>query len=62
MQNKSNQYWNIDTVLKKLDETIIKIFNNVYKLSIERNISLRIACYSIALNRLLQVYKSGGIV
>ena len=62
LQNKSHEYWSKEKVTTKLDNKMQKLFNDTYELSIEKNMSLRMACYNVALSTLNSVYVSGGMI
>jgi len=52
LQNKEDKYWDKEEVYSKLKEIMVKEFDNVLKLSEENKISLRLAAYVLALERL----------
>jgi len=51
-QNKEDKYWKKEEVYSKLKEIMVKEFDNVLKISEDKKISLRLAAYVLALERL----------
>jgi glutamate dehydrogenase (NAD(P)+) len=61
LQNKRHEYWSLESVREKLETQMINTYNKVAQLSRKKNISYRMACYKIALERINAVYlKRGG--
>ena len=54
LQNRRCEYWNKTEVLTKLSERMKTIFYNIIKTKREHNCSMRVACYILALNRLIE--------
>jgi len=52
VQNKSGYYWSLEEVHDKLQKIMSCEFNAVYELMLEHQVSMRIAAYAQALNRL----------
>lgn len=59
-QNLNNDYWEEDTVLKKLKTTMITTFNDVYTLSGQENRTMRTAAYQVAVKRVLHAERLRG--
>lgn len=57
LQNMKNESWKLEKVNDQLEKKIIKAFKNVWKLHKEKKVSLRIAAYILALQRLKDAYK-----
>jgi len=60
VQNKNGYYWTLEDVLQKLHAIISREFNGVYELMLERKISMRVAAYAHALNRLADAIHAQG--
>lgn len=62
VQSNMNYYWEKDEVLEKLDTKMTSAFNQVYELSVNKELVMRDAAYVIAINRVAQAVKSRGWV
>jgi len=60
VQNKNGFYWGLEEVHEKLYAIMVREFNYVYDIMLEHDISMRIAAYSHALNRLGQTMAAQG--
>ncbi len=61
VQALSGMYWEEKEVNEKLESKIVKTFAEVWRRSQEMNVSLRVAAYVVALERINEVYKFRGI-
>jgi len=61
LQNKRSEYWDKHTVLEKLANKMKETFNNVYNKHINENISMRVACYILAIHKIEQIIKKKRI-
>ncbi|MCX7995254.1 MAG: Glu/Leu/Phe/Val dehydrogenase [candidate division WOR-3 bacterium] len=61
VQALSGLYWEEKEVNERLENKLVKTFNEVWEISKKMNVSLRIAAYMVALNRVAEVYKYRGI-
>ncbi|MGQ9663898.1 MAG: Glu/Leu/Phe/Val family dehydrogenase [bacterium] len=61
VQALSGLYWEEKEVNERLENKLIKSFNEVWEKSIKMKISLRTAAYVVALERVAEVYKYRGI-
>tara|TARA_A100001015_G_scaffold296674_1_gene377250 strand:- start:1487 stop:2722 length:1236 start_codon:yes stop_codon:yes gene_type:complete len=61
LQNKRSEYWEENIVLNKLAHKMKDTFNNVYIKHINDKISLRVACYILAINNIEQVISKKNI-
>ncbi|HID26673.1 MAG TPA: Glu/Leu/Phe/Val dehydrogenase [Methanosarcinales archaeon] len=61
VQDINVQFWTEDEVNRKLEEIMVKSFNDVWNLSKKENISLRKACYKIAVKRVADAIMLRGI-
>jgi glutamate dehydrogenase (NADP+) len=52
VQNKNGYYWSLEEVHEKLHRIMQREFNYIYELHKRQNISMRVAAYAHALNRL----------
>jgi glutamate dehydrogenase (NADP+) len=51
VQNKSGLYWSLDDIQKRLQEAMVREFDNVYQLMESHEVDMRTAAYIHALNR-----------
>jgi glutamate dehydrogenase (NAD(P)+) len=61
VQNIQNLYWDEDEVNRNLERIMNRAFEEVYALSQEKKVSLRLAANMIALKRIVAVQKIRGI-
>ncbi len=61
IQDIHSYFWSIDRINKELQKILVKAFEDVYKLSKERNFTFRTAAYVIAISRLAKAYELRGI-
>ena len=54
-------FWELDRINKELKKIMLRAFEDVYKISKERNISLRTAAYVIAVSRIAKAIELRGI-
>lgn len=59
-QNKKNEHWSKEKVNQKLKKKITKAFEDVWKESQKRNVSLRDAAYILAIQRIVRAMKRKG--
>ncbi len=57
LQNMNNERWSKEEVFQKLEEYLIKAFNNVWEISKEHNLSLRKSSFILALRNIINNYK-----
>lgn len=57
LQNTRSEYWGKTEVLSKLSERMKNIFYKIVKTKREHNTTMRMACYILALNRLIECIK-----
>jgi glutamate dehydrogenase (NAD(P)+) len=62
VQNNTGNYWEENVVNKKLDDMMTKAFNDVYKISKEKKISMRVAAYVLAVQRVVDAMQLRGWV
>ncbi|AZR72807.1 glutamate dehydrogenase [Anoxybacter fermentans] len=61
VQNLMNFYWSEEEVINRLNELMIKAFENVYKVYTEyENINMRTAAYMVAIKRLAEAMRVRG--
>jgi glutamate dehydrogenase (NAD(P)+) len=60
VQNNTGDYWDIETIHKKLDFKITKAFNNILCESLTRKIDMRTAGYITAINRISKAMMDRG--
>ena len=61
IQDIHSYFWDLERVNKELKKIIGKAFENVYKISREKNLTLRTAAYIIALSRVAKAIELRGI-
>ena len=61
LQDMHAYYWKLERIYGELKNIILEAFENVYKISKERNVSLRTAAYIIALSRVASAIQLRGI-
>jgi len=61
LQDMHAYYWKLERIYGELKKIILEAFENVYKISKERNVSLRTAAYIIALSRVASAIQLRGI-
>lgn len=61
VQALSGLYWEEKEVNDRLEQKIVRTFAEVWRRSQEMNVSLRVAAYIVALERINEVYKFRGI-
>jgi glutamate dehydrogenase (NAD(P)+) len=61
VQDIHSYFWDLAKINKELKKILISAFEEVYKLSIKKNITLRIASYIIAISKLVKAIEYRGI-
>ena len=61
LQDMHAYFWKLERIYGELKNIILEAFENVYKVSKERNVSLRTAAYIIALSRVAKAIELIGI-
>lgn len=62
LQNKRSEYWQLDKVNNLLIQKMTDTFNNVYSYSIQKNISLRLSAYILALKKIEKVIQNKNLL
>jgi len=57
VQNLANSYWSAEEVNNKLKKQMVTAFNDIWKMSQDRQIDLRTAAFVVALNRIVSSQK-----
>jgi glutamate dehydrogenase/leucine dehydrogenase len=60
VQNRLGYKWTADRVNRRSDRIMKDAFTNVYKISKEYNVSMRIAAYMVAIDKVSKTYKYRG--
>lgn len=60
VQNRLGYKWTADRVNRRSDRIMKDAFSNVYRVSKEYNVSLRIAAYMVAIDKVAKTYKYRG--
>ena len=61
IQDIHSYFWKIDRINQELKNILVNAFEDVYCLSLKKNISLRIAAYIISISRLEKAIQLRGI-
>ncbi|WP_455367988.1 Glu/Leu/Phe/Val family dehydrogenase [[Eubacterium] cellulosolvens] len=61
VQNLYRDRWTLQNVNSRLDEKILESFDSVYKISQEKNMSMRMAAYALAMGRLGEAHSKLGL-
>ncbi|MDI9644297.1 MAG: Glu/Leu/Phe/Val dehydrogenase [Candidatus Verstraetearchaeota archaeon] len=62
VQNLQNYYWSIDDVRNKLDDLMVKAFNNVFEKASKYQVDMRMGAYVCAVDRVVKAMKLRGWV
>ncbi|MBI5350449.1 MAG: Glu/Leu/Phe/Val dehydrogenase [Chloroflexi bacterium] len=60
VQNDMNYYWDHPSVLRRLDQKLTKAFHDVLETSLERNMYMREAAYTVAIGRVVEAMQWRG--
>lgn len=60
VQNNQGYYWNEEEVNEKLQQILRKSFYNVYQLSLQKQVDMRLAAYIVGLKRMVEAIKWRG--
>ncbi|MGF1636018.1 MAG: Glu/Leu/Phe/Val dehydrogenase [Cyclobacteriaceae bacterium] len=60
VQNRLGYKWTKERVNRRMDRVMMSSFNNVYKTSLKYNVSMRIAAYIVAIERVASAYEYRG--
>lgn len=60
VQNRLGYKWTADRVNRRSDRIMKDAFNNVFKVSVEYKVSMRIAAYMVAIDKVAKTYKFRG--
>jgi glutamate dehydrogenase/leucine dehydrogenase len=61
VQNLNRLHWTLDEVNQKLEQKIVKAFNDVLEISTKRNISMRLAAYVLGISRVAEAFEVLGL-
>lgn len=61
IQDIHSYFWKLERINHELKNILVNAFENVYKSSKEKNVTLRIASYIIAISRLAKAIELRGI-
>ncbi len=62
VQNNQGYYWSEEEVERKLEEIMIKAFNNVYQTAKTRGVNMRLAAYIVGVRKLAEASRYRGWV
>ncbi len=60
VQNRMGYKWNLERVNRRMDRIMKDAFNKVYDVSQQYGVSLRIAAYIVAIDKVASTYKYRG--
>lgn len=60
VQNNQGYYWSEEEVEHKLEEIMVKAFNNVYQTSISRKVDMRLSAYMIGVRKMAEASRFRG--
>ncbi|MCC5931818.1 MAG: Glu/Leu/Phe/Val dehydrogenase [Cyclobacteriaceae bacterium] len=60
VQNRLGYKWTRERVNRRMDRVMMSSFNNVYKTSLKYNVSMRIAAYIVAIEKVASAYEYRG--
>jgi glutamate dehydrogenase len=60
VQNLQNYYWTEDEVIQRLEQKMVAAFDNVYTMSQQHQVNLRIAAYMVAVKQLADAMEIRG--
>ncbi len=61
VQNLQELWWDLEDVNERLEETMVRAFNNVYALHREREVDMRTAAYVLAVDRVAEALRLRGL-
>jgi len=61
IQDIHSYFWKLDRINTELESIMVSTFEEVYQLSVKRNVTLRTAAYIIAISRLARAIELRGI-
>jgi len=62
VQNNIGYYWSEEEVEQKLEEVMVKAFNNVYNTHISRKVNMRLAAYMVGVRKMAEASRFRGWV
>ncbi|MBE3582102.1 MAG: Glu/Leu/Phe/Val dehydrogenase [Thermoanaerobacteraceae bacterium] len=62
VQNLTNYYWTEEEVNRRLEEMMVRAFQDVYQMHLDKKVSMRDAAYMVAVNRIAGAMKVRGWV
>ena len=60
VQNNQGYYWSEEEVERKLEETMVSAFDNVYILARSRNVDMRLAAYMVGVRKMAEASRFRG--
>ncbi|WP_048602340.1 Glu/Leu/Phe/Val family dehydrogenase [Rubeoparvulum massiliense] len=62
VQNNQGYYWSIEEVEEKLEQVMVKSFNNVYQTAQTRQVDMRLAAYMVGVRKMAEACRFRGWV
>lgn len=62
VQNNSGYYWSEEEIDQKLEETMVKAFDNVYNMAQSRKVNMRLAAYMVGIRKMAEACRFRGWV
>ena len=61
VQDRWGYFWTEDVVNSRLEQIMVKAFNDVDGVADSRGVSMRVAAYTLAIERVVNVYRMRGL-
>ncbi|EGK14047.1 NAD-specific glutamate dehydrogenase, partial [Desmospora sp. 8437] len=62
VQNNQGYYWSEEEVLQKMEDIMVKAFENVYQTSQTRKVDMRLAAYMVGVRKMAEASRFRGWV
>jgi glutamate dehydrogenase len=62
VQNKQGYYWSEEEIIEKLQEKLVRSFNQIYELAENRNVTMRLAAYMVGIKNMAEAMQFRGWV
>jgi len=61
VQNNQGMYWTEKEVNERLEQYMVKAFNDVLEVAVESTVEMRVAAFMLAIRRVIEVVKLRGV-
>ena len=62
VQNNTGYYWSEEEIEERLEETMVKAFDNVYNMAHTRKVNMRLAAYMVGIRKMAEACRFRGWV